>query len=93
MNMPYGLALLDGVLTVADTANSRLIGFSSGHLHMDCSAISVAGQPTFADKGDNRWSFPTRDSLCWPYGIAAAGRTLAIADSGNNRVLLWEAAS
>jgi hypothetical protein len=93
VNMPYGLALLDGVLTVADTANSRLLGFPGDGLQMDGCAVSVAGQPTFADKGDNRWSFPRRDSLCWPYGIAAAGRTLAIADSGNNRVLLWEAAS
>jgi hypothetical protein len=33
-----------------------------------------------------------RDTLCWPYGAAAAGGTLAVADSGNNRVLLWDAA-
>ncbi len=30
---------------------------------------------------------------CWPYGVAASGSTVAIADSGNNRVLLWEAAA
>jgi hypothetical protein len=29
------------------------------------------------------------DTLCWPYGLALHGRTLAVADSGNNRVVLW----
>jgi hypothetical protein len=33
-----------------------------------------------------------RDSLCWPYGVAASGDTLAIADSGNSRVALWDLA-
>ena len=46
----------------------------------------------FEAKGDNRWSAAARDSLCWPYGVAASAGTLAIADSGNNRVLLWDVA-
>ena len=29
------------------------------------------------------------DSLCWPYGLSAAGDLLAVADSGNNRVTFW----
>jgi hypothetical protein len=32
------------------------------------------------------------DTLCWPYSVAASGATVVIADSGNNRVLLWDAA-
>jgi hypothetical protein len=91
LNMPYGLAALGGDLIVADTANSRLLGFSVGECNPSAYADRLAGQATFNDKGDNRWSTPTRDSLCWPYGIAAADGMLAIADSGNNRVLLWEA--
>ncbi len=42
--------------------------------------------------GHNRWSLPARDSLCWQYGVAACDNTLIVADSGNNRVLMWEAA-
>jgi Ni,Fe-hydrogenase I small subunit len=42
---------------------------------------------------DNRWGMPARDSLCWPYGVAACGGKEVIADSGNDRVLLWEAAA
>ena len=56
-------------------------------------ATRLAGQPGFGDKGDNRWATTARDSLCWPYGVSACGPSVAVADSGNNRVLLWEAAA
>jgi len=92
LNMPYALAVQDNRLVVADTANSRLIGFDTGTLTMGAAATRPAGQRDFTEKGDNRWGPPARDSLCWPYGVAACGDTLAVADSGNNRVLIWEAA-
>jgi hypothetical protein len=92
VNMPYGLTLFGRQLVTADTANSRLIGYDAATLDMGAAAISLAGQRRFVDKGDNRWAPPCRDSLCWPYGVSACGRTLVIADSGNNRVMLWEAA-
>jgi hypothetical protein len=90
LNMPYALAVLAERLVVADTANSRLLGFAAPA--MAAEADRLAGQPDFAAKGDNRWGPPARDSLCWPYGLSARGTTLAIADTGNNRVLLWAAA-
>ena len=92
MNMPYGLAVMGDTLAVADTANSRLLGFDLSGLSMGASADRLTGQVVFANKGDNRWGSSKRDSLCWPYNAAACGSTLVIADSGNNRVLLWEAA-
>ncbi len=92
VNMPYGIARLADRLVVADTANSRLIGFETDSLTMGAAATCLAGQHDFSDKGDNRWAPPCRDSLCWPYGITACGETLIVADSGNNRVMLWEAA-
>jgi hypothetical protein len=86
LNMPYGLAALGDTLLVADTANSRLLGWSDA----GAAAARLTGQPDFAAKGDNRWLAPVRDSLCWPYGIAVSSAGLAVvADSGNNRVLLW----
>ena len=92
MNMPYGLAVMGDTLAVADTANSRLLGFDLSGLSRGASADRLTGQVVFANKGDNRWGSSKRDSLCWPYNAAACGSTLVIADSGNNRVLLWEAA-
>jgi hypothetical protein len=55
-------------------------------------ADRLAGQRWFHEKGENRWERPGRDTLCWPYGVAACGDTVVIADSGNNRVLVWGAA-
>lgn len=92
LNMPYGLTVQGGLLVVTDTANSRLLGFELDGIAMDTPAIALAGQPLFSDKGDNRWRVATRDSICWPYSAAACGNLLVVADAGNNRVLLWEAA-
>lgn len=90
LNMPYALAVCDDKLLVADTANSRLIGWNDASIGAD--AEWLTGQPDFASKGDNRWGIATRDSLCWPYGITGDGEEVVVADSGNNRVLLWRIA-
>lgn len=90
VNMPYAVAVAEGRLVVADTANSRLLGWSDAAT--GCAARWLSGQADFASKGDNRWGMPERDSLCWPYGLSAREGLVAIADSGNNRVLLWELA-
>ena len=71
---------------MADTANSRLIGWQSAETGTN--ATWLTGQPDFASK-DNRWGMAMRDSLCWPYGLTCFDQQAIIADSGNNRVLLW----
>jgi hypothetical protein len=92
LNMPYGLAAVGDWLVVADTANSRLLGWHIDDCRTGAPARALAAQPDFGAKGDNRWQLPQRDSLCWPYGVAAQGDVVVIADSGNNRVLLWRLA-
>jgi hypothetical protein len=92
LNMPYGLALARDRLIVADTANSRLLGFDVRCLATGMAATWLAAQGDFGEKGENRWKAATRASLCWPYAVAAYDKTLVVADSGNNRVLLWDLA-
>lgn len=92
LNMPYGLAILGGRLVAADTANCRLVGYDLDRLDMETPAQWLAGQATFEDKGENRWGVTQRDSLCWPYTVSICGTVAVVADSGNNRVLIWEAA-
>jgi hypothetical protein len=86
LHMPYGIAGNDMWLLAADTANSRLLAWRDND---QTDARALTGQPDFHSKGDNRWGLPSRDSLCWPYGIGLCGRMAVVADSGNNRVLLW----
>ncbi|HSE58538.1 MAG TPA: hypothetical protein VLA99_07535 [Nitrospiraceae bacterium] len=88
LNMPYGVAAAGDWLVVADTANSRLLGWHKRDLATGAKAQALAGQPTFEMKGDNQWAFPSRDTLCWPYGLSICRGLLAIADSGNNRVMI-----
>jgi hypothetical protein len=88
LNMPYGVASVGDWLIVADTANSRLVGWHRHDLATGAQARALAGQPTFEMKGDNQWMFPSRDTLCWPYGLSICEGLLAIADSGNNRVMI-----
>lgn len=89
LNMPYGITTCGSWLLAADTANSRLVGLPKTHLQTGAKAQALAGQPTFNAKGDNQWNFPRRDSLCWPYNLQACGKTIVVADSGNNRIQLW----
>lgn len=108
LNMPYGLCATRRTLLVADTANSRLLGWDHAAWICGAPAMRVSGQAGFAAKGDNRWQMPMRDSLCWPYAISLGCGELdvprnlgaqqsrhsienfaVIADSGNNRVVLW----
>lgn len=83
---PYAASMDAGRLAVADTANNRILlwdGLCGAH------ADHVLAQPDFGSNGENRWALVGRDTLCWPYGLCLHGDTLAVADSGNNRVMLW----
>lgn len=89
LRFPYALVADDERLIVADTANNRIL------LWRDvvpdgagAAAVAVLGQDSFDGAGENRWLRITNDSLCWPYGLMLHGETLAVADSGNNRMLL-----
>ncbi|MBO0838482.1 MAG: NHL repeat-containing protein [Actinobacteria bacterium] len=75
-------------LAVADTANNRILLWD-GVPADGGPADAVLGQPGFGPNGENRWSGVTRDSLCWPYGLSLHRDRLAVADSGNNRVVIW----
>ncbi|MFB2880259.1 hypothetical protein [Floridanema aerugineum] len=93
LNMPYGVTVAKDWLLVADTANSRLLGWQfSGDLKSlpGKPANALIGQSDFQSKGENRvYGLPLRDSFCWCYAVEVCGDTVAIADSGNNRVMLW----
>jgi hypothetical protein len=93
LRFPYAVSLDSaGVpahrLAVADTANNRILLWEA--LPTDGRpADHVLAQPTFAANGENRWDAVTHDSLCWPYGVCLRGDRLAVADSGNNRIMIW----
>lgn len=91
MRFPYAVAYEGGLLAVADTANNRVLAWRQaprdGAFHP---ADLVLGQHDFSGGGENRWKAVERDTLCWPYGLHLSRGRLAVADSGNNRVMIWE---
>ena len=91
LRFPYAVVGDRRRLLVADTSNNRvLIWHDLPSTGAGRPADEVLGQPDFDANGENRWVAVTDDSMCWPYGLSLAGELLAIADSGNNRVMFWE---
>ena len=85
---PYALGLDGERLVIADTANNRILVWE-GVPGDGRGADHVLAQPDFASNGENRWTSVQSDTLCWPYGISLRGDRFAVADSGNNRVMIW----
>jgi hypothetical protein len=94
LSMPYGVDIWGDYLIVADTANSRLVGWKKREsilLLQGADADFVIGQDNFTNKSENRnFGLPTRQSLNWCYGVKVCGENAVVADSGNNRVLIWK---
>lgn len=88
LRFPYATDASDDWLVAADTANNRVLAWDRVPGTSE-PATAVLGQPGFGPNGENRWSGVTKDSLCWPYGLSLRESLLAIADSGNNRVVIW----
>ncbi len=80
------LIVCDGGLPFAVPNNNRILLFDSlSELRMGASASVVIGQPEF---GKNEPGLSEK-SLNRPVGIHSDGQRLAVADAGNNRVLIF----
>lgn len=91
MRFPYAITSDGERLFVADTSNNRiLIWHGWPRTGAGLLADTVLGQPDMDSNGENRWQSVEDDSLCWPYGMCLSDDLLAIADSGNNRVMVWQ---
>lgn len=91
LRFPYAVSKKGDVLAVADTANNRILLWDLPLEENRFAAAShVLGQLDFQSFGENRWTAVASDTLCWPYGLSLHRDRLAIADSGNNRVMIWD---
>jgi len=90
LRFPYAVAARGRELVVADTSNNRiLVWVDCPRTGVGAPADFVLAQPDMDANGENRWDAVLDDSLCWPYGLCRSGDLLAVADSGNNRVVIW----
>ncbi len=90
LNVPTGMSAYGDGLAVADAWNHRVLIWRRLPLNSHCPPDLVVGQEGFENVAINRGrSTPRADTLYWPYGVSAWGEALAVADTGNRRVLIW----
>jgi hypothetical protein len=90
VRFPYAAVTDGNLLAVADTGNNRVLYWRLPISSCGSAAIDVLGQIDFGENGENQWQSVRHDTLCWPYGLCMCDGQIAIADSGNNRVMLWD---
>lgn len=82
-----GVASDGRVLIVADTGNNRVLIWSSIPTSINAPANIVLGQPNFTTS--NVSTAPTSSSLRAPQGVWIQNGKLYVADTQDNRVLVW----
>ncbi len=72
-------------LAVADSGNNRVLIWNAGQPATDANASTVLGQANF---GSNSAAC-SATGMSDPTGVVIAGGKVIVADTGNNRVLIW----
>ena len=91
LNWCYDTCFQDEGLWVADTGNSRLLWFPQLPQAPNQAATSLLGPPDFQTGSENAAStLRTDESLYWPFSLSVGGTRLAVADTGNHRVVLFD---
>lgn len=98
MNYPCGLWSDGTRLIVCDSRNNRILLWTSFPTSNFQPANLVIGQNDFAHNAFNddaqtgtNGSAPTSRTLRFPYFIASNGTQLYVGDTGNHRILIWDA--
>lgn len=79
----------DGTLVVVDTGHHRVLVWNQVPTEDGAPADLVLGQPTFEREGRNAQGDTTDRTMNAPTGVALCGDGLIVADTWNNRVLIW----
>ena len=89
LNWCYDTCFYHDGIWVADTGNSRVLWFDALPEKNAVNASDILGQDNFTSGSENKntiWS--TEGSLYWPFQISIEEGVMAIADTGNHRVVL-----
>lgn len=90
LNWCYDTCFSQQGILVADTGNSRILRFDTIPGHNNPAADGLIGKPNFFTGSENAETvFGTEKSLYWPFSICADEARLAVADTGNHRILIY----
>lgn len=90
LNTPYGVRGIAGRLYIADSFNHRVLIYNSFPTLTGQGADSVLGQPNTAASTVNAGIAPDARTLDQPMMVQPFGTGLLVADTGNNRVLVYD---
>ena len=76
MNLPTGVAVIDGRLVVADAWNHRILAWDDVPMTNFAAPTYVLGQSGPDDVEPNRGGEPTLGSFYWPFGFGVGRRHL-----------------
>jgi hypothetical protein len=78
-------------LLVADTGNSRLLWFKEVPVQNAEMADNLIGHDDFGRSSENsNTRFGTDKQLYWPFAVCISEDVLAVADTGNHRILFFQ---
>ena len=89
LNQPGAPLLVGGKLIVSDTANHRILIYNSFPTTSDPDPDVVLGQSDSFSTQANQGGAASASTLKLPTYLATDGTRLAVADTGNHRVLIW----
>lgn len=90
LNRPTGVATDGRILVVADTDNNRVLLWRNIPTTSNQPADIVLGQPDFKTRLANEGKqVPSNRAFRGPQGVWIQGTRLYVADSQNNRVMIW----
>ncbi|TAH21942.1 MAG: hypothetical protein EAZ08_02075 [Cytophagales bacterium] len=85
----YDTCFFKNGIFVADTGNSRILWFENLPKESNVSADNLIGQKDFTTGSENLETIlTTENTIYWAFSVAVEGNLLAIADTGNHRVML-----
>lgn len=88
LRRPESIAIVGGALLVADSDNHRVLVWNTIPITNGVAADAVFGQPDFTTCSPNTGGL-SETSLQYPSDLATNGTKLAVADTANNRVLIY----
>lgn len=91
LNGPFGISGDSSHLFVADTLNNRVLVFNPIPAFNGASATWVMGQGSFVAGNPNQAGAPTSLTMDQPKGVYDSGTTVYVADTVNNRILVFPA--
>ena len=91
LNWCYDTCFYRQGLLVADTGNSRVLWFEKLPAEHNAAATQLIGKPHFHMGSENAATVLGTDAMMyWPFSLSLDGDVLALADTGNHRILFYQ---